>query len=307
MYRRIAISTLLVMATLLSVTAPAMGADIVAIDDNHGLATDDAAAAYEKNGSVETNVERLQMNLSVHKTAEAAGVDRLGPDVDSHYLCVDYNEDVARTVRFEIPREFWFPHPQQDDPAINRDLSMDMAPDENMNNSVITVDFDGETRACWDIRREAAGYFQLREGARELVEKETGFSIPSITGSGQQWEYVDPQQLDSQDTIPLDAPSDDLTLQYDELDGNQSDRRWIGVGDCSSAGADGEPVCTIDQTKNGSSYTLLVIQTDDPPDVRYKHSAGVLDQVRSAFDDLGGVFDRVSKRVDELRSQVFGS
>lgn len=287
---------------LLAAGGSATAANMIAIDDNHDLATEDAAAQYQDKGSVSTEVDRLQMSISVHESADQAGVDEFATDFNSHYLRVQYEEDIPRTVRFEMPAEYWHPHPQQDQQAINSDATMDMEPDAGLNNSVVTVHFDGQTDAVFRIDRGAAGYFQLREGVNVAVEDQTGWSLPSIAGGSKKWEYVDSKHLETQDTVPVNASADELTLQYDELKQSNSDRRWIEVPACSQSRADDAPVCTI--TPDEKDYVLLAVQENDPPDVRYKHNAGFMPSLRSAIGDLSGVVDRASESVNGLLERV---
>lgn len=276
---------------LLLVGGSAAAQDYISLGDDHGLATDDAADQYESEGAVQTNVTRIDMQVGIYSTADAAGVDRsrLELDVASHFLCADYNEDLSRTVRMEIPAGYWHPHPQQDLQALDADATMDMSPSDNLNSSVVTMQFDGKTSACWEISREAAVYFQIRDESRSLIEEETGWEIPSVLGSGSEFQYMDSSTLRAEDTIPIEGNPDDLTIQYDELANQSENERWISVSACDGRGSD-DAVCRLDNAADG--HAILVVQSGDPPAVRYTSDASVMDRAEAVVDDLRGAPDR---------------
>ena len=300
------LAALLVIATVtagLPASSVAGAEDMYALDTDNPLASADTAAEYEETGSAGGTVDQFDMRLTVTSSHEAAGLDGLqyatGSDSMNHYLRVQYNESIERTIRFYVHEDNWHPHYRQVD-AENADVEAQFEPVKanGQQYTAVTLTLTGETDAVFQVPKAVSGYYAARDTGRTWIENTTGFEVPSILSGSTQWERVNPDDLDNQsERVGIEAADRDVMVQYDA--GNTSER-WVSVPSCENRA--NEPVCTF--TREGDDNVYVLSKVNETPSVRYKHGSDPVAELKASLNELRGVDDWVSDRVDAI-GEVF--
>jgi hypothetical protein len=294
---------MLVLATL--GTAAVMQAAGTDSDDvreyglNHQLATTSAIESYEETGVASTPLSGLDASVTIAASHDAVGLSGLEyTDVDTHWLRLQYNESITRTVSFVVPSEYWHPHPVEERAAAESDLSVDLQPVGNNTGTRVTVTFTGQTDAVIPISREAAVVFEVRDKARGRIENVTGIDLPELSSSGD-WQRLPSDALTGNTTTATIARNGAKTVlvQYNAA-GNDSEARWLSMPACSAS--ESAPVCRF---SNGDTNTVRVLsRTQDAPAVRYRRGGGLLAQAEAAVNELLEVPDRILSDFPSLDS-----
>lgn len=259
--------------------------DVVQIDGDTRLTTDQARSEYRSNGITNASVDEYQLDITVADTHDAVGLDGVYTDVDATYLRVDYDEGIRRTFRFYVPSSYWYPHIVEDHNAANSDVTVDMRPVENSTMTAVTVTLDGKTDAVFRVSRAAGTIYRVRDEGRGVFENVTGWELPSITGGGAAWQRIDGSQLSGENaSVPIQTNGSEYTLQYDSSQ-SASSQSWVNVPECSSTLGGDTPVCWDD--RGSQEYVWVFSRTEgDAPDLRYRRGGGLMTDIQSAVNDL---------------------
>ncbi len=115
---------------LLSTTAAA--ATMTAIDADHGLTSDTEQAAFEEEGYATTDLNAPNMTVSVAAELSQCGVeDWTVSDLRNDFLCVEYGEEIDRTIRLHIPQEYWHPYVREEVSPVAGDETASFQPVED--------------------------------------------------------------------------------------------------------------------------------------------------------------------------------
>jgi surface glycoprotein (TIGR04207 family) len=303
-YRPIALAVLLVVslvAAALAVPGTATATaqpEIYTVDADHGLADDAAIQRFEQEGLASTQLERLDLRLTVADEAGDVGLSELRHSSSLNtYVQIDYQEEIPRTIRIYLPKEYVDPYRKVGLEAEDADVTADVEPVRDREMVALTLTVDGSTNATFSLNHAPGKTMGARERVKDLINQSTGYRLPDISiGAGSaEWQYVPSSALAGNNTtyrVPTnDTDSSDLTIQYDT--DPSPDQRWLPVQRCDGS----QEVCTI--TKNGSDRVVLVSTTQNPPTVRYREDGGALVGARSIGSDL-------SNAVDQLVADVKG-
>lgn len=260
--------------------------NLVAIDGDTRLDSDDARAEYRSDGVTNATVSEYQLTVSVADSHDSVGLDGVYTDADAAYLRVDYDEDIQRTFRFYVPSSYWYPHVLEGHDAENNDVAMDMRSVENSTMTAVTVTLDGQTDAVFRISRAAGTIYRVRDEGRSVIENVTGWDIPSITGGGEPWQRIESSQLSGENaTVPIQTNGSAYTLQYD-TSREPASSSWVNLPECESITGRDAPVCY--DTRDSEDYVWVYSRTEgDAPAVRYRAgSGGLLTGIKSGLNDL---------------------
>lgn len=289
--------SLIVIATslaLLAVIGTASGIQTFTLDDDHELARPSAVDRYERTGHVSTSMVAPAMTVEIAEEHEPLGVRSRRVDAPYHYLRLRYNETLPAIVRIHIPSGYWHPQPQRIE-SIQDDATAELRPDPDGEVTVVTVRFDGRTDAVFPVPRTASWVFAAHGSSRDIVENETDVEIPDL-GSRQEWHYVDDSRLTGNNATVKLVASEDLTIQYDRSgDGD----RWLPVPRCSTKKGGDTAVCQFDR-EGVDDYTFILLKTEDPPSIRYKHDPGPMEGFRSLGDGIAASIDNLVDMLNGL-------
>jgi len=167
-----ALAALLVASLLIT---PAAGSDIYGVDRNHDLAGDSAIEQFETEGVASGTADDLDMQLSIAKDCADVGHD---PMVAPPQRClqVQYNEEVARTVRVYVPSEYWTPFEDQSMESTNGEVAAEMEPISGRDYTAITLHFDGKTDAVFSVNMVESKLWSARQ-------KATSWSTAALTST----------------------------------------------------------------------------------------------------------------------------
>lgn len=289
--RRILVSVLAVLA-IAGVGVAA--ADIYPLGTQ--LDSNESVQEFEQTGAVSTNLTELDVGLTIASDHNDAAISGTYVDVNKVWVCMDYREDIPRTLQVDIPAAYAEPRPGETE-SVTTDHHISFRPTEDGNATRTTVEFDGAARPCWSLRTSAGWYFGARESVRDLVNSTTGWSLPSMASPDAAWNRVPSDEWVGTKEVQLNTTAD-ATIQFDAEPGTE--REWISVPDCSNPAE--QPVCRYEETnKTTGNMTVTLFSTQsDPPPVRYKNGqdtgalfGGALADATNAFgkflDDVGGL------------------
>jgi len=299
----VAAATLLVVATVAS-SIGAIGiaaAQTETIDADHGLATDSAIDRYETEGIASTRLTAFDLRLTVAADPEPVGLsDWTHSSASNTFVRVDYNEEIDRTVRIYLPNELVTPRVHASMPADvvhngSDDVRMALEPAADGAYTAVTLELDGKTDAVFTLSTLTGGIFGIREGADDLLNDTTGWSLPSLTGGGAEWQYVPETALTGEQvTYQIhvnNTSTDDLTVQYSTTPNKTADEaRWLPVPTCDDISE--SDVCRFQKDSQPNTVYLLST-TDDAPPVRYAVQPGVADQAGGIVDELASLPGRI--------------
>jgi len=289
---------LLAMVLLLSAIAvPAAADGMVAIDADHGLTDRETIEQYETDGVASTTITAPAMRITLAKNHNDVGLKGFRFDYDKRYLRVQYNESIARTVRFYVPSEYWYPITSEIE-ATNGDVTATMEPTDDGRYTAVTLTLAEPADLVFEVPKQASFVFWGRSKTREVVNNTTGYQPPKL-GEDSEWQYVPEGQLANESTYPVDTAEDgDVTLQYD-TDPTAGTESWRMVPECSGNDV---PVCHYE--KAGVDGRVFVLsKTADPPQVRFKQGTDYSATAESSGREL---WDIPSQVMDDINALLNG-
>jgi len=277
---------------LLSTTAAA--ATMTAIDADHGLTSDTEQAAFEEEGYATTDLNAPNMTVSVAAELSQCGVeDWTVSDLRNDFLCVEYGEEIDRTIRLHIPQEYWHPYVREEVSPVAGDETASFQPVEDGEFTEVTFDVSGPTTLVWPINAESSWFSSRKDSTIENLESVTGVGV----AEGEGWQQA---TLDGNGTgYVIRAPNgtDALSMEYQTSDGS-----WATIPDSEESYA---PVYV--QGYDGvDDRTVVVATVSDPPQIRYKTDATRTDKIAAGWRELTRIDDRLEEMLN-IDIPFFGS
>lgn len=299
-YATVALAFLLALSFPAAVGLGTAQENLTAVDEDNPLAAPDAGTTYDNESVVGGSVPGYDMQLTVAESHEDVGLEGIeytsASDSMRHYLRVDYDEDIERTIRFYVDREVWYPHYHELD-AENADVTATLEPVGDSEYTAVELTLEGQTDAVFQVPKAVSGYYYARDTGRSWLENKTGYKIPSIFGGGAQWERVNHDDLaNGNESVAIGTNESDPMIQYDA--GNDSER-WVPVPSCDSSRGDDAPVCTYDRPED-PDHVYVLSDGENPPPVRYKHGTDLLSQARAGINELLETPDRIMEQINGL-------
>lgn len=257
------------------------------LDDDTALTTSAAKAQFHETGNVSVDLTQVNATLTLAEDHEHVGLD--GPRLDADkalYLRVDYNEGIARRIRFWVPATYVEPQLQKGMDPVGEGPEITLEPIRNRSYMQATLTVEGETDAVYALPVENSAVFSVRAWVRDKVERGTGFQIPQLADPGV-WRFVNATEWNNGTAM---VPPRAETLQY------RDETSWLLVPDCDG---DTTEVCRY-QTPNA---TVLVAAEGDPPPVRYRRDAAPLADFRSAVAELRQIPERIANTIGSLTGE----
>ena len=283
----------LVVASGLAFVPSATATEVVAIDYNHDLDSEESIEQYQQTGAVSEQIVAPSMQLTIADKRE--DVDRGSVILDSDtYLRVQYHEDVERSVRIYIPEEYWEPFEDQNVRSLDGNVDAEMEPVRvnGKDYSAVTLHFSGQTDTVIAIDGVEDGLWNIRHEATEMLNSTVPFELPSLSAPEENpWQMVDSSDIASGS---YDTDSKDVMVEYDKTP-DEDEITWVEAPSCDSD----EPVCKMDRSGN---VTIVTDDADDPPAIRYKTDPTMRDNIKTGVrrirtevdgivDDILGVFE----------------
>jgi hypothetical protein len=279
-------SAIVLVASVTAVpVAPASGqqADMVAIDDDHPLATEQAVAEYRTSGAVSGSLTAPSLRLAVADDHERVGLDGAHVDTDTVWFRLQYNESIERTLRIFLPAGYWHPYPLEIT-AENADVTATLRPTEDGQYTAITVTVSEPTDAVFGISRVGSATYAWKDYAKEAAENSTGVELPSLGGTSY-WDRVQPTQFANGSVVKFDESERAATIQYNS--GESDDPAWIPVPACDTRAGENAPYCSYVRPENESQRVVVAnAARADLPALRYQYETGVGASVNGWVDDL---------------------
>lgn len=281
------------LASLLLLVATAGAAPVLAtgvrttVDDDHALATEHKQADFVQQGYATADLTAPSMSVTVADSHEDPGceLDGVYSDTRNDFLCIRYDEEIDRTLRLYIPAEYWTPYVRTDVEPITGGVPAAYEPVENSQYTAVTVELTEPGTYAWPVTKEASLWASAKERTLENIENVTGVGVPSTD----EWRYISQSELGgNQSAYVVRAPNgtDALVLEY-----KTGREEWAEVPAEPRSYA---PVYY--ETKQGVDDRAYVFATtDNPPEVRYKTTAGPTDQIGAALRQIGQIPNRLEE------------
>lgn len=263
--------------------------DVVTIDSDHDLATNDSVSDFEGDGYASTELSQLDARLTVATDGDDVGLeDHLLPtSVRNDFVRLEYREDFSRTLRIHVPRDYWVPYSQAEVRSATSDHVAEYEPVRGGEYLQIVVHVDEPTDIVLPIQKDSSMGYRAVERLDRQIERATGHTF----FSGDEWSHLRGDELTADMTYELEGveDSDDVVVQYDAHK-DDPEETWINApdGDDESVG-----VHTITQSSDGNETVSIVATVDDPPDVRYKIDGGPQDRAEGWINDAKEIPNRV--------------
>lgn len=284
---------LLVLAFFVVATAPVAASGIT--DVGMVLNSEDKIQEYEQSGTTTANLIAPDLSVTASKTEAGCDVSSWTySDYTHDYLCIDYGEDIDRTLRLELPLGYVGIHEGQIE-SINGNATAEFKKSPSGDALIVTVDVTGPTRAVWGLNEGTEQFNGLREQSRENVANLSGIEL---AGESSEWQYIDSTAINaSTGAYIVEIPSnmsttlDDVLVQY-HVDGEE----WARAGSDSDTR---KPVYTT--TRSGVDDRVYIHSTTkSPPQVRYKLKSGPTDTATSIISDFKQVAPNVRTWINRL-------
>ena len=277
---------------LAGATAVSSDADVMAIDDNHGLDEDPAISEYHSEGY--TDADLSQVDATVAIAEDKADVDADGNvlplDVRNNYVRIDYDEDFERTLRIHIPREYQTPYTQSGVQSVTSDHSAEFTPVRGGEYLEIVVYVDGPAEIVLPLQKDSSASYKAVEWVDMRLEAATG---TSVFGNGDEWQYLDEHELGNDTAYEVDGDPEDVVVQYD-AERADADETWLNA---PKGEADDVGVYWFTRTSGGNETAYIVATEDDPPNVRYKAAGSEKDRWGGHVRDAWKNFERLQEQL----------
>jgi hypothetical protein len=284
--------TLLALLAVVAVLAVggAVAQDVTDLQEDHGLATDDAISSYEQTGYARGEVERYQISLAVAENRDQVNAtDAVTTDIRNDYLRIDYNEDYPRELRLLLPREYITPY-NAEVGSITTSHMASLEPARNGEFMAVEVTVEGPADIVIPLNKDHAVSYGLIERVDKNVEKITGISP---LDRNHEWQYIDPSEL-KQGANRLNHSLEDMAVQFDSTP-EQPEPTWINIPEGETAGA---PVYIIQL--DGTDDVAIVSPAETPPEIRYRTEGTLPARVRGWVSEATEIPGNIRDRVQEL-------
>lgn len=294
----LAVTLALLLAASTAVIAQSSTVERVDLDTDTPLVAEGAIDEYAESGSVEREMDRYAMTVAYHD--EMDGKDYYSPSMATEsgheWFVVCYEEDVDREFRFYVPSEYFTPMTDEGVESRTSGVTADFEPTSDRKYTAVTMTLDEPGCHVFGVSKVSATVFGHWESSVDRIADVTGagdWTIPGFTG-GAEWQHIDGSKLDSETTVAIEQPRENLTVQYRvSTDG---DEMWRPVPEEQSAS---DPVHTmVREGETGTTY--VVSDTTDSPQVRWTTGdTGVTGTSSSVVDD---VMAGINETIDDISS-----
>ena len=300
-YGRLLLVCVLILSVAGGFAVTASASDYIPIDEDHGLNEEEAIEEYEETGSVERDLDRLDMTIGYYDDPCEAGVDQFLCETNNEYLYVEYNEDIDREVRLLVKDEYITERQKADVEGEESEVTADFYPSDKDGYTVVELQLEGETEDVIEINWAEGTLWDIRGGVADGVEDLTGFETPgNPLATGDDWSYVDPVEYEEgeQNVVHLDEINERSTVQYNEgdVDEEVAEDRWITVPDCDDPSE--QHVCTY--TVDGEDGVFVMSTMDDAPQVRFADGVSPVGGVSGAANELVSILSDILDRIPEF-------
>lgn len=294
--KRILSVLLVVVLVCNAVIAPSMAAsetdDVLAIDDDHGLADEESISSYKTDGVSRTSLTQVDGSLAMakHKSDVGADAKLLPTDARNNFIRIKYEEDFQRTLRILIPREYQIPYTQENVQSVTSDHTASFRPARGAEYLEIVVTVDGPADIVLPVQKDSSLSYRGLEWADTRVKAATGQSVFGDK-AGDNWQYLDDEELSNGTAYELEGSPEEIAVQYDAEKANPH-QTWLNA---PKGGDEGVGAYWFVRESGDNQTAYLVVTDDDPPAIRYKSDAHVTDTWLAEARDAAQIPERIKE------------
>jgi len=160
------------------VAVPAAAQTMTTIDADHGLTSDAAKASFEEDGVATTSLSAPDVTITVASELSQCGVeDWTVSDTRNDFVCLEYSEEIDRTLRFFVPNEYWHPYVRETVDPVHGDVTASFEPVEDSEYTAVTATVDEPTTVVWPVNAESSWFAERKDSTISNVEELTGVGV----------------------------------------------------------------------------------------------------------------------------------
>ena len=268
--------------------------EVLAIDDNHDLDDVEAVSTYDSEGVADAELSQLDGELTMATSKSDVGVDdELTPtDARNNFLRIEYDEEFERTLRIHVPRDYQTPYTQSHVGSVTSNHTAEFSPVRGGEYLEVVVDVEEESDIVLPLQKDSSISYRAVEWADTRVEVVTGVSM---FGSGDEWRYLDGEELAEDAAYELEGHPDDVAVQYD-AERSDPDETWLNA---PKGEDDDEGVYWFIREESGEETAYVVATEDESPNVRFKSDATTVDHWYGEARDAMQIPDRITDILDD--------
>ena len=273
---------------------------VLAIDDSHALDSTEAVSTYTSEGAASAEFSQINGELTVaHKKASVGIDDALTPtDVRNNFLRIEYNEDFERTLRIHVPRDYQTPYTQSGVGSLTSDDTAEFRPVRGGEYLEVVITVEDESDIVLPLQKDSSFSYRAVEWADTRVQLVTGLTF---FGSGDEWQYLDSEELDADAAYELDGDPANVAVQYD-VERTNPEETWLNA----PKGEDqGDGVYWFVREEDGEQSAYVVATEDESPHVRYKSDATTMDHWYGEARDATKIPDRIREVLEDGLGGIF--
>lgn len=283
-------------------TASSATPTITELDKDTGLDGQHAKGAFKQKGHVTVDVSAPALSITVSKKAKDAGLSSYRhSDTLNDFVCVDYQEDIPRKIRFYVPAEPYFDAFNKESmTSIDGTHSAEFSRIRGGEYTSVVVEFDRAAEACFKISEAQSRVWGVVGQKEEQVENSTGVRVPQKS----EWSYIDSSEWQNRSSVELDSNStDNLIVEYDATSNGADEEKWVVATD---ERGDSDRLSWFSKTRSdGERVVVLVSRYDETPTVRYKKAESSRDLFGSIKRDIDSWGDKAAGIMESIGS-LFG-
>lgn len=271
------LTALLLVIALLAV--PVGASTMTTVDDNHGLTDDVAKANFEQDGKATTSLNAPNMTITVASELEQCGLSSWAvSDTRNDFLCVEYGEEIDRTIRLYIPDEYWHPYVREEVDPVVGDAVASYEPIEGGEYTAVKFVVTGPATVAWPINADSSWFSSRKDSTINGLESITGVGVAETQG----WQYGNVSGNGTGYVIRAPNGTDTLTVEVKTEDG------WATVPDKEKSYV---PVYT-QEYDDVDDRVVVVSAVSEPSEIRYKTEATRRDKLGAGWRELTQMDDR---------------
>ncbi len=269
------------------VAVPAAAQTMTTIDADHGLTSDAAKASFEEDGVATTSLSAPDVTITVASELSQCGVeDWTVSDTRNDFVCLEYSEEIDRTLRFFVPNEYWHPYVRETVDPVHGDVTASFEPVEDSEYTAVTATVDEPTTVVWPVNAESSWFAERKDSTISNVEELTGVGVAQTDT----WQYATLTGNETGYSVRAPNGTDALTLEYNSSDG------WVTIPTEEKSYA---PVYAQEYEGRDDRVVLITTNSSETPlDVRYKTDSTSTDRISAALREIGQIDDRLEEILD---------
>lgn len=291
---------IITLAILLTVSVGAAVSTTTLGTDGH-LASEDAAIEFRTDGKTTAEYVAPDVSVSAVQRGEYCDIEQSGlmswlgfaSDARNDYLCIQYNEDVERTMEVYVTQDIWAGYEREEVDAVagGPHASFEPATIDGDRYLRVTVELDESGTFAYPVNRESVFLADRVDTYGDRAENVTG-----IGTADDEWRYVDSEDFGNNTTYVIQSENGTENLHVEWRYAGEDDDAWQVVPHGK------EPYSPVHyEVASANELMLFTPNTGDHDvEVRYTEQPSQTTMFGSAWREIKNIPDRVGDLLGSL-------